>query len=430
VYNLLDEWKTINGITTPSDTFRNDSRIKGILYPSHDSSANIILYTSETGGHEWEINSRLGTTNRIWEFFSSQINKTEIIYDTIPEGTRKRDFKIHIPSRYYTSIDTSRKYPLIVAAHGWNSDASQMETMTGFSNKANSKDFFVAYLHYVGPPPDYSWNYFMDEEKPDDIGYSKAAIDTLFARYPIDSQKVYAVGFSDGCGLANRLSQETDGLIRATGTVGGMVSFGPDIQDTPVRMIHLHAKNDPAVSYSNVRNTGLAAWLETNACSMVPDTIYNEQGYTGEMWKNSNNDTMVLFYTIPWNQHAWPVNNQNGVNISATDMIWDFFENGIAIPNIPPVTAFNEVSVKKSALSVYPNPAENQLNVSIDLQNEDYLYLQLSQINGQKTERFVLGHAFAGANNYLLNIENLAKGYYMLTLTGYNSTFHRSVIIH
>jgi polyhydroxybutyrate depolymerase len=279
VYDLLDEWKNINGITAATDTFRDDSGIKGVLYPSNDSSANIILYTSQSGGHAWEINARLGTTNRIWEFFSTQINKVDKTIDTIVEGPRKRDYKIQIPNRYFTSVDANRKYPLVVAAHGWYSDAADMEAMTGFSSKANSKGFFVAYLHYVGPPPDYSWNYFMDEEKPDDIGYAKAVIDTMFDRFPIDSASVFTVGFSDGCGMANRLSQETNGLINATGTVGGMVAFGPELETTPVRMIHFHALNDPAVNYTNVHSTALSYWLDVNDCASDPEIIYDEQGY-------------------------------------------------------------------------------------------------------------------------------------------------------
>ncbi len=418
VYDLLDDWKTYNGITAEPDTFRNDSRIKGILYPSDDSSANIILYLSETGGHQWNVNSRLGTTNRMWEFFSTGINKTYATYDTIPEGPRQRDFKIHIPNQFFYTVDNTKKYPLILAAHGWNSDANGMEQMTGFSTKANSEGFFVTYLHYVGPPPDLSWNYFMDEAKPDDIGYSKAVIDTMFARFPIDSSMVFVVGFSDGCGLANRLALETDGLINATGTVGGMIAFDESVETNPVRMIHLHAKNDPAVNYSNVRNTALNYWLTANDCTGDPDTVYNEQGYIGEMWKNSENDTMILFYTLPWNQHAWPVNDQTTIKVSATDLIWDFFKTGIAFPDIPPIMTIHKIESDPGFFTLYPNPANDELTIDFTLNQSDKLILQLLQPNGKLVRTIDPGNIPSGSNSYQIDVSGLSDGYYIIRVIG------------
>ncbi len=428
VYDLLDNWKTINGITAEPDTFRNDSKIKGILYPSEDSTANVMLYLSETGGHQWNVNSRLGTTNRMWEFFSSGINKTYAIYDTISEGPRQRDFKIQIPSRFFSSVDSTEKYPLILAAHGWNSNALEMEQMTGFSVKANAKHFFVAYLHYVGPPPDLSWNYFMNAEKPDDIGYSKAVIDTMFARFPIDSTKVFVVGFSDGCGLANRLAFETNGLINATGTVAGMVNFDAEVETNPVRMIHLHAKNDPAVNYSNVRNTALDYWLTVNDCNNAPDTVYNEQNYVGEVWTNSESDTTILFYTLPWNEHAWPVNNGTTMKVSATDLIWDFFNTGIAFPTIQPIEGLSDYRVEPDLLKVFPNPAREEITIDIDVKQTDNLILQIFQTNGKIIRSVDLGSTGFGLNRYQFDVSDLSEGYYLLRVKG-NTTLQCSAFL-
>ena len=418
VYDLLDDWKTINNITTEPDTFRNDSRVTGILYPSMDSSANILLYISETGGHQWNLNTRLGTTNSIWEFFSTGINKSYASYDTIQEGPRQRDYKIHIPSRFFTSVDKTTKYPLVLAAHGWNSDAAGMEQMTGFSSKANSEDFFVAYLHYVGPPPDLSWNYFMDEDKPDDIGYSKAVINTLRSRFPIDTSSIFAVGFSDGCGLANRLALETKGLINATGTVGGMVAFDPEVETTPVRMMHLHARNDPAVNYSGVRNGSLNYWLSADNCIIIPDTVYNEQEYLGELWKNAENDTMILFYTLPWNQHAWPVKGQSNMQVSATDMIWDFFEHGYAQPDLPPVNALYGQAKDKNFSILYPVPASDEITIEINSQKDENLIVDVIRPDGKRLTTIDLGYIIHGTYHFEYNVSKLPKGFYLLRIKG------------
>jgi len=428
VADLLDEWKTINGITAEPDTFRDDSRIKGILYPSPDSSANIILYLTETGGHSYTLSSRLGTTNRIWEFFTTQINRAPVPYDTIVEGPRLRDFKIHIPSGYYTAIDTSVKYPLILAAHGWNQNPESMALYTGFNSLANRNDFFVSYLHYVGPPPDLSWNYFMDEEKPDDIGYAKAVIDTLFARFPLDSAKIYAVGFSDGCGLANRLPFETDGLVSATGTVGGMIEFDEEVSTTPVRMIHFHAKNDPSVNYSNVRDNVLNYWLEVNGCSGDPEILVDEQEYLGELWKNAEEENMIIFYSLPLNMHTWPVNGEYNMLLSASDLMWEFFSTGTAVANIPHVSSLNERTADR-AVTVYPSPAKDKLSVKLGLNIEDVSGIQILDLKGNIYRVFSDNLSF-GANNTLeLDIADLPAGLYILRIQGVKSMYQEKFLV-
>jgi polyhydroxybutyrate depolymerase len=421
VYDLLDEWKTYNGITAEPDTFRNDSRIKGILYSSPDSSANIILYTSETGGHQWNVNARLGTTNRIWEFFSTGINKVPVVYDTIPEGPRKRDYKTYVPARYFSTIDTSIKYPLILAAHGWGGDAASMEAMTGLSSLADSKGFFVAYMHYLGPPPDYSWNYFMNEEKPDDIGYAKAIIDSMFSRFPIDSGKVFAVGFSDGCGMANRLPFETNGLVSATGTVGGMVTFDEGVNTLPVRMIHFHAESDPAVSYNTVRNTKLQYWLDVNGCSAGPDTLLNVKNYYLEAWSTGNQDTVVLFYTLPWSIHAWPVRGTNGMELSASSLMWEFFNTGMAIASITEDPDLSELPRDNSFnVKLIPNPANDILTVEYNLYSEDQLTFQIIQPNGKIVYNSKILH-YQKEGSFPITVTGLTPGYYLLRISGINT---------
>jgi polyhydroxybutyrate depolymerase len=426
VPQLLDEWKTINGITALPDTFRKEDGITGILYSSEDSTANIILYTSQTGGHNWTINNRLGTTNKIWEFFENQINKVDKVYDTIVEGPRQRDYKIHIPSSYFTNVDQTKKYPLVIAAHGWYGYPDDMESKTGFSAKADAKNFFVSYLHYVGPPPDLSWNYFMDIAKPDDIGYANAVIDTMFARYPIDSSNVFIIGFSDGCGMANRLPFESKIKINAIGTVGGMVTFSDDVETKPVRMIHFHARYDPAVNYSNVRNSSLNYWLDVNSCNEEPDTLINEQGYVGERWKNTDDSTMIIFYTLPWNVHGWPMDQ---LKLTATDLIWEFFTTGIAIPDIAP-SAINESPAERNSVNYYPNPSFNEVYVTLQLEKPGKIYLDILNINGQAVTTKEIGYLLQGKTQFSIDVNDLAKGYYMFRIRSNNYSTVNQIIIN
>ena len=428
VPQLLEDWKTINGIASLPDTFRKENGITGILYASADSSANIILNTSKTGGHNWTINSRLGTTNKIWEFFSTHVNKVDKVYDTVTEGPRQRDYKVHIPNSYYTNVNSTIKYPLVIAAHGWYGTTDIMEQMTGFSSKADANGFFVVYLHYVGPPPGNSWNYFMEGSKPDDIGYAKAVIDTMFARYPIDSGKVFAIGFSDGCGMVNRLSLETKGLIKATGSVGGMVSFDDSVETTPVRMIHFHSKNDPSVPYSGIRNGSLNYWLDVNHCNEDPDTLVNEQSYIGERWRNSDDSTTAIFYTLPWNQHAWPVKNVDNIKLSATDLMWQFFTKGNAVADIPHITAVNEPATDNKMIYFAPNPATDKIFLTMNLQKAEKVYLEVLNLDGQIVLTKEFSYESQGKMSFPIDVHTLSKGCYLFKLRSNNNLTTSKII--
>jgi polyhydroxybutyrate depolymerase len=432
VPQLLEDWKSINGITAAADTFRKEDGITGILYPSNDSTANIILYISQTGGHAWTINARLGTTNKIWEFFETQINKVDKVYDTVTEGTRRRDYKIHIPNRYFSNVSSNVRYPLVIAAHGWYQNPDIMEQITGFSAKADKNNFFVAYLHYMGPPPNNSWNYFKDGSRPDDIGYAKTVIDSMFAKYPVDSAKVFAIGFSDGCGMVNRLSIETKGLIKATGTVGGMVPFEDTILTTPVRMIHFHAKNDPAIPWSVIRNGSLNYWLNVNECAGNPDTLMNTQGYFEERWKNSNDSTSVMFFTLPWDQHAWPVKGISNIKLSATDLIWEFFTTGIAVAQIPsdPTTSMNNLNTDDESMLFRPNPAHNVIYVSINMKRTEKLHLDVINSLGQTILSQNIANQDLQTGEFSIDIRKLSKGYYFFKVQDENYLTTRKVFIY
>ena len=417
VYSLLDEWKDLNGIVAEADTFRNDQGVQGILYPSPDEKSNIILYTAETGVHGWTIDPRLGTTNCIWEFFSTGRNTVPATRDTIIEGPRKRDYTLSVPDAWFTNIDEDLKFPLVLAAHGWDQTPRDMEEMTRLSTLGNGKGFFVAYLHYVGPPPDTSWNYYMEEGKPDDIGYAKSVIDTLFAQYPIDSARVYAVGFSDGCGLVNRLPFETNGLISATGTVAGMVTFDSEVITYPVRMIHFHAKNDPYVSFSNVRNTNLSYWLDVNGCNAEADTVLNIEGYVAEVFTNTEGDSSILFYSLPWSQHDWPVNGQYEMKLSASNQMWKFFDTGMAIANITPEPESLTGIGEDGSFRVYPNPVNEKLQIRLNLISDDVVTIRLLQQDG-KLIYSDARHIPAGEQEIDLKLSKISKGVYILMAEG------------
>jgi polyhydroxybutyrate depolymerase len=66
-------------------------------------------------------------------------------------------------------------------------------------------------------------------------------------------------------------------------------------------------------------------WREKNDCATIPDTICDESGILGEQWPSFDGNGDVVLYTLDDQEHEWP--RQASLGISATDVIWEFFES-------------------------------------------------------------------------------------------------------
>ncbi len=357
VPEVLNTWKGFNNCDSDSVIFRDEDGIKGYLWSSTDNESDIILYTSLNGGHSWTMNPRLGISNLMWEFFETGSNNLPKKYDTIMIDTLKRSYKTHLPDDYFTDVSDELKYPLVLAFHGWHQDADMMEAYTEMSLKANREDFIVSYLNYVGPPPNYSWNYFMYEDKPNDIGFATKVLDTLITQYPVDTSKVYLIGFSDGCGMANRLPFVLSGRIKGIGTVSGMIAFDETVDTYKVPLIHVNYTGDFA--WDNIQST-IPYWTELNGCSELADTTVNARGVQGRRWENEDGKNHVALISASGGTHEWVETDY----VNATDLIWEFFETGNAIPDVDtPLVVYPNPGLGNNNFDIYPNPARDILSI-------------------------------------------------------------------
>ena len=357
VPDVLNTWKGFNDCISDSVIIRDEDGIKGYLWPSPDNKSNILLYTSESGAHSWTMNSRLGISNLMWEFFETGSTIVPPKYDSIHLDELNRTYKVHLPNNYYTGLNRGTKYPLILAFHGWYQNSDMMESYTKMSTKANREDFIVSYLNYVGPPPDMSWNYFMNESKPDDIGFALQVLDTLISRYPVDTARIYLIGFSDGCGMADRLPFIRPGRFKGIGTVSGMIEFDETIETSKVPLIHINYTGD--VAWSDIVSK-IPYWVGLNGCNPDADTTVNARGITGRRWENPDGKNHVVVISTGGGSHEWVSTSY----VSATNLIWEFFETGNAIPNVDtPVVVRPTALFENGLFRIYPNPANEKLNI-------------------------------------------------------------------
>ena len=213
-------------------------------------------------------------------------------------------------------------------------------------------------------------------ENADDEGFLMAMLEATKAEYNVDQDKVYFVGFSLGGFMSHRMAIQHGDVINSIAAVSGVI--GNDLTTlTPaanVNVLQIFGTSDEMISYDGgmislqqlgLYNLGLPVeetveyWRSFNQCDATPiveqypDT-YND-GMTFEMYQylNGSNDSRVAFIKVYNGTHNWYSGNNHDIDYN-TEIV-NFFNNTIDVNDVAEVT--------DNTLAVYPNPANDVINV-------------------------------------------------------------------
>ena len=318
------------------------------------------------------------------------------IYDTI-----ERSYLLHIPSSY-----NDADVPLIIAIHGWQRDPQKMEYHSHLSEKSDEEGFIVAYPKGTGNPLE--WN--TGEEGVDDAGFINALIDTLINHYLIDTNKIYLTGFSNGAEMTYKVAQKYGNRIAGIAPVACPFwdENNPPVKHMPI--IHFHALNDGAVSYSTVQPV-LDEWIAFNSCSETSETFYVVDGAYGEIWKDETGNADIVLFSTTTGSHSWPGGEISWFTpsqaISATDLLWDFFTGQLKGNGGTKVTEKNKKDIN---VNLYPNPATGNFILSNLNELKDPYIFVINQ-NGSIINSFE-----PVTNNFSVSAENLNSGIYFIKI--------------
>jgi polyhydroxybutyrate depolymerase len=266
-------------------------------------------------------------------------------------GGRDRGYIVRVPPAVARG---SARVPLVIVLHGGGGNAVNAESMTGFTAKANAEKFIVVYPDGTGRRRDalLTWNaghccgYAM-EKKVDDVGFIRALIDTLIARYPVDSKRVFVTGMSNGAMMTHRLGIELSDRVAAIAPVVGAL-FGDEARPRfPVSALIVNGLVDESVPYAGGAPGGRFSeswdgtptepaveqgkfWAAANGCARTAPNV--DHGRYLVVPYSCPGSLGVESYTIKDGGHAWP-GGQKGSRmgatpstaINATNVIWTFF---------------------------------------------------------------------------------------------------------
>ena len=273
---------------------------------------------------------------------------------TLDVGGRTRTYVLHVPAA------RPGPRPLVVSIHGAGGSAQGVEHQSGWGALADREGFVVAYPDGTGK----TWNDGRADtpsrsvkEHVDDVGFLAALIEDVARRTPIDRQRVYVNGMSNGAFMSSRFACERADLVAAIGLVVGTI--GPDVLATckparPFSVISFGSTNDPLVPYEGgfvrlgiiVRGKAVSfddttrLWVDRFGCTspaertLLPDRDPGD-GSTARLDAYAcPKGGAVHAYTILGGGHTWPGGRQylprpiiGPVNrdVDATAAMWAFF---------------------------------------------------------------------------------------------------------
>ena len=228
------------------------------------------------------------------------------------------------------------RVPLVIDLHGWTSNPNEQRFISGFEHLASEEGFFVAWPEGVREsfnagrvccPPAL-------RDDVDDVGFLRALIDRLASDHPIDRDRVYLTGLSNGCAMAQRMTAEASDLIAATACFSFYLLSDAPGDYQPVPVMEIHATADALVSYDEGRagldrtvptaQENIARWAQLNGCQIEP-TVTAEQGWSRTEYTSCDDDADVSLVTIDGSGHV-PYRGMN-TEIDTTSIAWAFLES-------------------------------------------------------------------------------------------------------
>lgn len=294
---------------------------------------------------------------------SSQQEKHILKHDKID-----RSYALYVPRRR----DEAQLVPLVVALHGGGGSAKEWPAYTdfGFEKLADRAPFILVYPEGL----EGQWNdkrgvsrFYAHKNDIDDAGFLAALIERLIKTQPIDKDRVFVTGASNGGMMAHYLAAAHADKIAAIATV--ISSIPTNLQgklhpSKPLSVLMINGTEDPlvrweggAVTFGKADNGSVistedtvAFWVKHNRCRLAPEVEElpdrdrrDGTTVTRYVYSGGQKGTEVLLYKVAGGGHTWPAHEdkrrllskiivdkavgKKSRDIDACEVIWDFFKN-------------------------------------------------------------------------------------------------------
>jgi len=244
---------------------------------------------------------------------------------------RHRSYIVHVPP---SGSSTARA--VVLNFHGGGGYAANQQSYSRMDPTADREGFLAVYPNGTGRLPTrlLTWNAgtccgYAADHNVDDVGFTRAVIEDLSKRTPVNRSRIYATGLSNGAMLAYRLALEASDLIAAIAPVAGS-EVAPFRPVRPMSILHIHSVDDPRALYAgglgppfpftDVRiqhpavEEVISRWVDYDGCPRLPqiDPPRRGSGKSGRhtatriAYAPCKDGSEIVLWKLTGAGHVWP----------------------------------------------------------------------------------------------------------------------------
>jgi polyhydroxybutyrate depolymerase len=272
---------------------------------------------------------------------------------TLQVGGRERSYIVHVPPKY----DPKHPSPVVLVLHGAWTNANITVAYSGLSRTADGKNFIAVYPNGTGPRESTlfwnagDWAKGRLRDPPDDVKFIGAVLDDLGTVATVDAKRVYATGISNGGMMCYKLAADMAERIAAIAPISGTLSFNDPQPKRAVPVLHFHGTEDTLVPFDGPKMAAeklmglksvddtIRTWVKLDGCpenpkvESLPDKADDGTTVRRFTYGPGKEGSEVILIEIKGGGHTWPgrpmpieLFGRCTRDISANDMLWDFFE--------------------------------------------------------------------------------------------------------
>ena len=285
-------------------------------------------------------------------FMNEEENEGKIITglskDCIEYDEKERCWLILVPE----VIISTEEAPLIIDMHGIGGSMYLQHNLTRFANISEEYGVYVVYPQGF----DNQWNMADDIccGEDDDFGFILEMIETIEQKYTVDESRIYSTGWSNGCGMTQRLAAQASEIFAAAACSSMYFLDDPSPDYSPIPFMEIHGLVDELVHYPSVSLVGFyygvydveaslvgavqnfENWANLNDCQgLLPEIVALEDDYDIRAYSDCQNGAEVRLMTQFYASHNPYLNDYpassgvgrgkgNPTGIQTTEILWDF----------------------------------------------------------------------------------------------------------
>lgn len=162
---------------------------------------------------------------------------------TMPDDLERR-YLYSVPGE----TDPQEPLPVLLAMGGWTDPPENFRDYAGFSDTA-AREAVVVYP--AGVADAWAGAPYSETSVAEDISFLRAVVAQLATALPVDRERIYAVGMSNGGGMALELACHAPDLVAGVSAVSAAFYEGIDegCHDAPVATQIIHGTEDELLHY-------------------------------------------------------------------------------------------------------------------------------------------------------------------------------------